>query len=102
MWEVFLPHPVKLQDEVNYLVCDSDALAKEGVSVVRGRGGNRRTAGDDNPWGEHNAILQLFDDSDAGPSLSTLARADEGEVCSPILDSTSPLTVALFPHRHRV
>ena len=55
-----------------------DALAKEGVDVIRGRSSNRRTTGEDNPWGEHNAILQLFDGSDAGPSLSTLARADEG------------------------
>ena len=55
-----------------------DALAKEGVSVIRGRNSNRRTTGEDNPWGEHNAILQFLDVPDAGPSLSTLARTDEG------------------------
>nr|CAB3265624.1 E3 ubiquitin-protein ligase RNF123 [Phallusia mammillata] len=53
-----------------------DELAKEGVSVARGRGG-RRPTNEDSPWNEHSAILQLFEDEAAGPSLSTLTRADD-------------------------
>lgn len=59
-----------------FCIC-SDELAKEGVSVARGRGG-RRPTNEESSWNEHSALLQLFEEEAAGPSLSTLTRADDG------------------------
>ncbi|XP_078485178.1 E3 ubiquitin-protein ligase RNF123 [Ciona intestinalis] len=63
-----------------------DELAKEGVSVVRGRG-SRRSTNDEAAWSEHSSILQLFHDEAASSSLPTFARADDDSE----IDSLNPV-----------
>ncbi|CAK8689001.1 unnamed protein product [Clavelina lepadiformis] len=96
--EGFIPTEVFYTDSIDYFDLQrvgglksylfseyKDELAKEGVSVVRSRGGRRSTS-EENTWNEHNAFLQFFDEEAAGSSLSSLTRDDDSD-----LDSFNPV-----------